>query len=124
MHTIARAAQTIAGAWILNVWFNRFEKDTGYRGGDATNMKEEFEVYGMSEKVMYGVGAVKVGLATSMILGNWVPKLARPASAGLAGIMVGAVGMHVKVSDPIKRAVPALTVLSLSLISALTRRDT
>ena len=43
---IGRIAQAGAALWILNVWFNRFDKDTGYRGGDATNMREEFEEYG------------------------------------------------------------------------------
>ena len=120
---IARTAQTIAGIWILNVWFNRFDKDTGYRGGDAKNMKEEFEVYGLSENAMYAVGAAKVGLASAMLLGNWMPKLARPASAGLAAFMAGAIGMHAKVDDPVKRALPAITVFSLSVISAAIERD-
>lgn len=43
MNLIGKLAQTAAALWILNVWFNRFDKDTGYRGGDASNMKEEFE---------------------------------------------------------------------------------
>ena len=46
MKLIGKLAQTAAALWILNVWFNRFNKDTGYRGGDATNMKEEFEGHG------------------------------------------------------------------------------
>lgn len=123
MNTIGKIAQTVAGLWILNVWFNRFNKDTGYRGGDATNMKEEFAEYGMSEKTMYAVGATKVTLALLMIAGNWVPKITRPASGGLAMFMLGAIGMHVKVKDPIKRALPAITVFSLSAISAIVSRD-
>ena len=39
MNLIGRISQTAAALWILNVWFNRFSKDTGYRGGDATNTK-------------------------------------------------------------------------------------
>lgn len=123
MPTIGKIARTVAGLWILNVWFHRFDKDTGYRGGDATNMKEEFAVYGMSENTMYAVGATKVTLASMMLAGHWFPKLIRPASAGLAAMMLGAIGMHMKVKDPIKRALPAITVFSLSTISAILDDD-
>jgi len=54
-----------------------------------------------------------------MLAGHAVPKLVRPASTGLAMFMVGAIGMHIKVKDPIKRSMPAITVLTLSTVSAL-----
>ena len=119
MNIIGRIAQTAAALWILNVWFNRFNKDTGYRGGDATNMREEFEEYGFSEKQMYAVGATKVSLAVLMLIGHFVPKLVRPASIGLATFMLGAIGMHIKVGDPVKRSMPAISVLTLSTVSAI-----
>lgn len=119
MNLIGRIAQTVAALWILNVWFNRFNKDTGYRGGDATNMKEEFEEYGLSERTMYAVGAAKVGLAGTMLVGHAVPRVVRPASIGLAVFMLGAIGMHVKVGDEVKRYLPALTVFSLATTSAV-----
>jgi hypothetical protein len=119
MKIIGRIAQTAAALWILNVWFNRFNKDTGYRGGDATNMQEEFEAYGLSNNAMYAVGAAKVSLATMMLAGHAFPRLVRPASTGLALFMLGALGMHAKVHDPIKRSLPALSVLTLSTTSAV-----
>jgi hypothetical protein len=119
MKIIGKVAQTAAALWILNVWFNRFDKDTGYRGGDATNMKEEFAEYGLSETTMYAVGAAKVGLAGLMLAGHVEPRLTRPASAGLAAFMLGAIGMHIKVGDPVKRYLPALSVFTLSTISAV-----
>ena len=82
-------------------------------------MKEEFQEYGFSENQMYAVGAVKVGLALALLLGLFVPKVVRPAAIGLASFMVGAVGMHVKVGDPLKRSAPAITVLGLSSAAAL-----
>lgn len=118
MTTVARIAQTGAALWIYNVWFNRFNKDTGYRGGNATNMKEEFEEYGIPEPAMYAVGATKVGLATLMLAGHAVPRLVRPASTGLAALMLGAIGMHVKVKDPIKRSLPAMSVFAGAALSA------
>jgi len=119
MFLIGRISQSAAALWILNVWFRRFDKDTGYRGGGAKNMKEEFDEYGLSEQQMYAVGTVKVSLAILMLVGNFVPKLSRPASLLLGTFMAGAIGMHLKVNDPIKRSLPAISVLSLSLVSAL-----
>jgi len=123
MNLIGKFAQTAAALWIMNVWFNRFNKDTGYRGGNATNMKEEFEAYGLSETTMYAVGAAKVSLAGLMLVGIAVPRVTRPASIGLATLMLGAIGMHIKVGDPVKRYLPALSVFSLATISAVLNGD-
>ena len=119
MKLIGKLAQTAAALWILNVWFNRFNKDTGYRGGNATNMKEEFDEYGLSESTMYAVGAAKVSLAGLMLAGLAAPRVSRPASIGLAMFMLGAIGMHIKVGDPVKRYLPALSVFSLATVSAV-----
>jgi hypothetical protein len=119
MTIIGKIAQIGSAFWILNVWFNRFDKDTGYRGGEATNMREEFEEYGLSEGTMYAVGAAKVSLASAMLAGLFVPKIARPASTGLAALMLGAIGMHVKVKDPLKRSMPAILVFTGAAVSAI-----
>ncbi len=119
MTVIGKVAQIGSSLWIYNVWFHRFDKDTGYRGGDAKNMREEFEEYGLSETTMYAVGATKVGLATAMLVGLFVPKVTRPASAGLAALMLGAIGMHIKVNDPVKRALPAIGVFTGAALSAI-----
>ncbi len=119
MTLVGKLAQTAAALWILNVWFKRFNKDTGYRGGNATNMKEEFEEYGLSTTTMYAVGAAKVSLAGLMIAGLVAPRVSRPASIGLATFMLGAIGMHIKVGDPVKRYLPALSVFSLATVSAV-----
>jgi len=119
MKNIGRIAQIGAAAWILNVWFNRFDRDTGYRGGEATNMKEEFAEYGFSEQQMYVVGGTKVGLAIALLVGVFVPRVTRPAALGLAAFMLGAIGMHIKVGDPVKRSAPALSVLGLSSVAAV-----
>lgn len=119
MSTLGKIAQIGSALWIYNVWFHRFDKETGYRGGDAKNMREEFAVYGLSERTMYAVGAAKVSLATLMLAGLLVPKLTRPASAGLAALMAGAIGMHAKVDDPVKRALPAISVFSGALVAAV-----
>lgn len=119
MKVVGRIAQVGAALWILNVWFNRFNKDTGYRGGDATNMREEFAEYGLPPAAMYAVGATKVSLAATLLIGLFVPKVVRPAAISLALFMLGAIGMHIKVHDPVKRATPAMTVFTLSSVAAI-----
>ena len=59
-----------------------------------------------------------------MLAGLRFSKLTVPASAGLAALMVGAIGMHVKVKDPLKRSLPAMSVLALSLASVVLNRAT
>ncbi len=123
MKYIGRIAQIGAAGWILNVWTNRFNKDTGYRGGNATNMREEFEEYGLPPAAMYTVGAVKVSLAGALLAGLFAPRLVRPAAIALATLMLGAIGMHVKVKDPLKRSAPAISVFTLSTIAAVLADD-
>lgn len=92
MDVVGKIDKTGASLRIINVWFNRFDKDTGYRGGDATNMREKFAEYGLSERTMYTTGAAKVSLASLMLVGLFAPRLVRPASTGLAALMLGAIG--------------------------------
>lgn len=70
---------------------------------EHTTMKEEFREYGLSENTMYAVRAIKVSLAGAMLAGHAKPQLMRPASRGPALFMLGAVGMHIRVGDPMKR---------------------
>ncbi|MFN9717669.1 MAG: DoxX family protein [Planctomycetota bacterium] len=106
------------GWGILNVWLLRFNKSTPYRGGAARNMKEEFAAYGLPEWLMWVVGGLKVVLALSLLASFWRPELLQPAALGMAALMLGAVGMHLKIGDSRKKTAPALSVLILSLIAA------
>ena len=45
---------------VLNVWLLRFNKATIYRGGNATNMLEEFIVYGFDKPFLYFIGGLKI----------------------------------------------------------------
>lgn len=116
MEYISILIQIIIALGLYNVWLLRFGKATEWRGGDATSMQEEFAVYGLPPWFMYVVGGLKLLLATALLIGIWVPVLVKPAALGLALLMVGAIAMHVKVKDPWKRALPAATMLILSLI--------
>ena len=118
METLAQICQIIVGCGLLNVWLLRFNKSTAYRGGTAANMLEEFAAYGLPAWSCYLVGFLKVASAFALLAGL-IPTLsviALPAAVIVALLMAGAVAMHVKVGDPFKKSVPALSVLILSAI--------
>jgi hypothetical protein len=111
--------QIIAGLGILNVWLLRFQNKTTYRGGEASNMKEEFAHYGLPNWSVYVIGFLKVSSAAGLLAGIFITPLVLPSSILLASLMLGAVSMHAKVSDPIKKSVPALCLLAMTLLIAL-----
>lgn len=111
--------QVVIALAILNVWLLRYGKATNYRGGNARSLKEEFAVYGLPGWFMGVVGFLKVLLAALLIAGIWFPPVTKPAAAGMAVLMLGAVSMHVKVKDPLKKALPALGMFGLCLIVAI-----
>ncbi len=114
MRVILTVLQVIVALGLLNVWLLRFNQRTGYRGGDAGNMREEFAQYGLPEWFMWVVGALKVAIAICLLAGIWIPGLVFPAALGLCVLMLGALAMHVKVSDPMKRSLPALSLLVIA----------
>jgi len=119
VETAVKVIQVVIALGILNVWVLRYGKATAWRGGEAKNMKEEFEVYGLPGWFMKLVGALKVLFAGLLIAGVWVPGLAVPAAIGLGILMLGALAMHVKVKDPLKKSLPAFSVLVLCIVVAV-----
>ncbi|KRO67104.1 MAG: hypothetical protein ABR84_01230 [Cryomorphaceae bacterium BACL21 MAG-121220-bin10] len=98
---------------VLNVWLFRFNKATIYRGGDATNMIEEFAAYGLSESMVYIVGGLKVLAALGLLLGFVYRKSIAPSALLMSVLMVGAIAMHFTVGDaPIKYLPAGLMLLS------------
>lgn len=86
-------------------------------------MKAEFAFYELPPWSMYLVGILKVGVAVCLIAGVWINRLVFPAAALLCLLMLGALAMHVKVRDPLKRALPALGMLVLSVVIGLLSRQ-
>ncbi|MGZ8476665.1 MAG: DoxX family protein [Candidatus Binatia bacterium] len=119
MNSVVIASQLVIALGLLNVWLLRTGKPSAWRGGEARNMREEFAFYGLPQWFMWLVGFFKISFATLLIVGLWVPSFARPAALGVAVLMIGAVAMHFKVSDPWKRALPASSLLVLALIVAV-----
>jgi hypothetical protein len=108
--------QIVIALIILNVWLLRVGKATDYRGGDARNMKEEFAVYGLPSWAIYVVGTLKLLFAILLIVGIWVPEFTVPAAGGMGVLMLGAVVMHAKVRDSVKKTLPAFTMLVLCVL--------
>jgi hypothetical protein len=119
MSTIVTIVQVVIALGIYNVWLVRYGRSTNWRGGTAQNLKEEFAVYGLPGWFMGIVGFLKLLFATLLIVGIWFPLVTKPAAAGMAVLMAGAVTMHLKVKDPFLRSLPAFTMLILSLVVAL-----
>ncbi len=113
METLRIVLQIVVALGILNVWLLRAGKRTPFRGSGASTLRDEFASYGLPFWVMCVVGLLKVGLALTLLLALWLPHLAAPAAVGLGLLMLGALGMHLKVKDPLKKSLPALAVLAM-----------
>lgn len=120
MELLSTVLQLVVGLGLLNVWLVRPRSTTAYRGGGATSLRDEFAVYGLPSAAFFVVGALKVTSAIVLIAGVWVPALPVTIAAGvIAALMVGAILMHVKVGDPVKKAVPATLMLAMSVTIVL-----
>ena len=118
MNIILIILQFVIALGIFNVWLVRFSQASEWRGGSATNMKEEFEVYGLPPAAVRIVGILKLCFAALLIIGIWMPCVVTPAASGLAVLMLGAIAMHLKVRDPLKKSLPAFIMLVLCLVVA------
>ncbi|MFT7679669.1 MAG: hypothetical protein ACI8QC_003674 [Planctomycetota bacterium] len=112
--------QVVVALGLLNVWLLRSHKQTGYRGGSSSSLKEEFSAYGLPFWAFYFVGLLKIGSALMLLAGIWFPATVEPATITVSGLMIGAIAMHIKVRDPLVRSAPAIAMLVMcALILAL-----
>lgn len=118
-YSSTQLVQLIAAFGIFNVWFLRFQLSTPFRGGTAKNLREEFRAYGLSDSVFRLVGTLKVACAVLLVAGLWFPQVTVPAASLLAVLMVGAIAMHLKIRDPLRKSLPALVMLLLNLWVAI-----
>ncbi|MEM8710772.1 MAG: DoxX family protein [Planctomycetota bacterium] len=114
VQTLSLILRVLIGLGLLNVWLIRAGGSTDYRGGASQSLKEEFRTYGLPDVMFYVVGFLKVSAALVLLAGNWVPDLVLPAAATVVVLMLGALAMHVKVKDPVKKSVPAAFMLALN----------
>jgi DoxX-like family len=113
------ALQLIVALGILNVWMLRSGKATPFRGGNARTLREEFAAYGLPFWFMCVIGGLKVSLALALIAAIWIHPVAQPAAICLGLLMLGAFLMHLKVKDPISKALPSIAVLAMCAAIAL-----
>jgi hypothetical protein len=118
MNQISTVVQIIIAAGIVNVWLLRFGKSTPYRPEGANSLKEEFAKYGLPDAVRVAVGGAKLTLAALLVAGIWYPQVAAWAGAGMAVLMLGAIGFHVRVGDPPVKSLPALLMFVMSAFVA------
>lgn len=113
------AIKIITAIGIFNVWMLRYNKLTEYRGGNAKSLKEEFETYGLKSWFMYIIGAIKIVISILFIVScfskylNMLDFAVFYGAAIMSLIMIGAIFMHLKVNDPFKKSIPAVTMLAL-----------
>jgi DoxX-like family len=122
MSALIIATQLIIALGIYNVWLLRMDKETAWRGGTARNMEEEFHVYGLSKLFMNVIRVVKLAMATLLIVGIWYPPATTMGATMMAALMLAAVLMHMKVRDPVRKSLPAASLLILSLVVALSNQ--
>jgi hypothetical protein len=120
MDTLILIFKIIIALGIINVWLFRFNKKTEWRGGGAANMNEEFAKYGLPSWFVPVIGFLKLGFATLLIISIFQNgyNLAFIGAAGMGILMIGAIGMHIKVQDELKRSLPAFLMLVMSAIIA------
>lgn len=111
--------QVVVALGIINVWVLRFSKSTAWRGGAATNMKDEFQSYGLPSWSVPMIGFLKLACAAALLIGIWFPMVTQPAAIVLTLLMAGAILMHIKVKDPVKKSLPAFIMFILSLTIVL-----
>jgi len=119
MNLILIGLQISVALIILNVWIVRPRMATPFRGGDARNMREEFAAYGLPFWFMGVIGGLKVTLALALLVGVWMPEVGQWAAIGLGVLMLGALGMHLKVKDPFQKALPSIVLLGLCVAIVL-----
>lgn len=107
--------QLIVGLGLLNVWIIRRDQETPYRGSCSGSLKGEFAAYGLPLWSFYVIGFIKITSALLLLLGLWYPFLIFPAAFVISIMMLGAVVMHIKVRDPLKKTLPALILLLFSI---------
>ena len=117
MKILSKILSIAVGLTVINVWLFRSNKSTSYRGGEASSLLEEFQVYGLDDYFLI-IGIVKVSLAIMLLLSLYFKKLSFFASSGIAIMMLVAVYMHINVGDEIIKSMPASVMLTSCLIIA------
>lgn len=118
MSTVVTIFQVIVAISILNVWLVNYSKPSQWRGGNAQNIFEEFQAYGLPNWLCYVVGFLKVGLALAILASIYFDEIRVPSALGLGALLMGSIVMHIKIKDSFKKSFPAILFLLMSLYIA------
>lgn len=120
MDTLILIFKIVIALGIINVWIFRFNKPTEWRGAGASSMNDEFAKYGLPSWLVPVVGFLKLGFAALLVISIFETSynLAFIGAVGMAILMLGAILMHIKINDPIKRSLPAFLMLIMSAVIA------
>ncbi len=97
------ALKIIAAVSVYYVWVVRYE-----------NIKKEFKTYNLPNTLRDLIGILKISFTVMLQFDD--NNLVIIGAFGIIVLMLGAVATHVKVKNPIKDVLPALTMLSIGLI--------
>lgn len=115
MNYITAFFQLFLGIAMYDVWLFRYRTPGIFRGGDSTTMEEEFRVYGLSDGFRNLVRVLKLTAGTLVLAGLFHPLPAFTGGFMLCFLMAGAVCMHIKVKDPLYKAIPSASFLLMSV---------
>ena len=107
MEKILILSQLIVAISVIIVWVFRRE-----------NIIVEFEQYGISDIIRNIVGALKISLATILILGIWYNEFLVLSSLVMAFLMICAQYFHIKLRNPLTKFIPSFCLLILCLFIA------
>ena len=115
MSQISKILSAVVSFTIINVWLFRSNKSTLYRGGNASNLYEEFEVYGLSDYFLI-IGIIKVSFAVLLLFGVFYKKLTLFSASGIAIMMLAAAYFHFSVGDEFIKVLPSSAMLLSCII--------
>ena len=91
---------------LFYVWVVRYE-----------NIKKEFKTYKLPKMFRDLIGILKISFTVMLQFEN--NNLVFIGSLGIVALMLGAVGTHLKMKNPTRDMLPAITMLSIGLIILL-----
>jgi uncharacterized membrane protein YphA (DoxX/SURF4 family) len=97
--------QIITASSVFFVWVVRYD-----------NIIEEFVYYKLPTWLRDLVGILKISFGIMLLMGIYDEKFKIIGAGGLSLLMIAALLTHVKVKNPIYKALPAVTLLSFSAI--------
>ena len=112
MEQILILAQLTVSISVIVVWV--FRRD---------NIDLEFQLYKLSNLTKNIIGALKISLATMLILGIWYTELLLISSLSMAFLMICAQYFHFRVKNPFHKYIPSLLLLTLSLLIAYLQNE-